>query len=168
MRRPNGLSPHQRLSMTMDHQAQVTWDTQVRCHVYDYVMREGVPPSVAAVAAALQHSTEEVAAAFRRLADAHILVLQRDTGEILMANPFSAVPTPFQVHAGGRAFFGNCIWDALGIFAMLQQDGRLDTSCGCCGTAMQLTITRGALEPAAGIAHFGIPAAHWWDDIVFT
>ncbi len=157
------------LSTTMDHdQAQVTWDTRVRCHVYDYVMREGTPPSAAAAAAALGHSTEEVTAAFRRLADARILVLQHDTGEILMANPFSAGPTPFQVHAGGRTFFGNCIWDAFGIFAMLRHDGRLDTSCGCCGTAMQLTVTRGMLDPGEGIAHFGIPAAHWWDDIVFN
>ncbi len=153
----------------MDHdQEQAVWDTEVRRHIYEYVMREGVPPSVAETASTLGHSSEQVAATFRRLADAYMLVLQRDTGEILMANPFSAVPTPFQVHAGGRTFFGNCIWDALGIVAMLQQDGRLDTSCGCCGTAMQLTITHGVLEPAAGIAHFGIPAAHWWDDIVFN
>ena len=159
----------QELSTPMGHdQAQPAWDTHVRCHVYDYVMQEGVPPSVAAAASALGHAIEEVAAAFRRLADAHMLVLQPDTGEILMANPFSAVPTPFQVRAGGRSFFGNCIWDAMGICAMLQQDGRLDTSCGCCGAAMQLTITGGALDPAAGIAHFGIPAAHWWDDIVFN
>ena len=157
------------LSRKMDNdQAPATWDTLVRCHVYDYVMREGVPPSVAATASALAHSPEEVAAAFRRLAGANMLVLQRDSAEILMANPFSAVPTPFQVHAGGRAFFGNCIWDALGIFAMLHQDGRLDTSCGCCGTAMHLTIAGGSLEPVAAIAHFAIPAAHWWDDIVFN
>lgn len=153
----------------MDHgQAQVTWDTQVRRQVYDYVIREGAPPSVAAVAVALGHSTEEVAAAFRRLADAHMLVLQHDTGEILMANPFSAVPTPFQVHAAGRSFFGNCIWDAMGIVAMLHEDASVATSCGCCGSAMPLTITAGSLEPIGGIAHFAIPAVHWWDDIVFN
>jgi hypothetical protein len=36
-----------------------------------------------------------------------------------MAMPLSAIPTPFQVEVGGRHFFGNCIWDALGIVAML-------------------------------------------------
>jgi hypothetical protein len=37
-----------------------------------------------------------------------------------MANPFSAVPTPFLVRSGDRSWYGNCIWDALGIPAMLQ------------------------------------------------
>lgn len=153
----------------MDHtQAQATLDQEVRCQVYEWFMREGAAPSVVETAATIGHSTAKVAASFRRLADAHMLVLQRDTGEILMANPFSAVPTPFQVHAGGRSFFGNCIWDAMGIVAMLRQDGRLDTSCGCCGTAMPLTITAGVLQPTVGLAHFAIPAAHWWDDIVFN
>ena len=153
----------------MDHdQAQAESDQAVRSYVYERFMQQGVAPSTTETAATLGRSAAEVAAAFRRLADAHMLVLQRDTGEILMANPFSAVPTPFQVQAGGRSFFGNCIWDAMGIVAMLQQDGSINTSCGCCGTAMPLTITAGALQPAAGIVHFAIPAAHWWDDIVFN
>ena len=108
----------------------------------------------------------EVPAALEALQDERMLVL-RD-GELWMAAPFSAVPTAYVAVVNGRRHFGNCIWDALGIFAMLGQDGRLDTSCGCCGTAMQLRLAGGRLDPTAGIAHFGIPAAHWWDDIVFN
>jgi hypothetical protein len=85
-----------------------------------------------------------------------------------MANPFSAVPTPFLVKAGRRSYYGNCIWDAMGIPAMLKQDATVEASCGCCSTAMKLKITNGSLEEAHGIAHFAIPAAHWWDDIVFN
>jgi hypothetical protein len=32
-----------------------------------------------------------------------------------MLNPFSAVETPHRVEAGGRSWFANCAWDALGI-----------------------------------------------------
>ena len=85
-----------------------------------------------------------------------------------MANPFSAVPTPFLVKAGGRSYYGNCIWDAMGVPAMLKQDALIEASCGCCGSAMNLKITNGSLEETGGIAHFAIPAAHWWDDIVFN
>ncbi|HEX5974735.1 MAG TPA: organomercurial lyase [Rubrobacteraceae bacterium] len=85
-----------------------------------------------------------------------------------MANPFSAVPTPFLVRAGDRSWYGNCIWDAMGISAMLQQDAVIEASCGCCGMAMQVTVVNGSLEEAPGIAHFAIPAARWWDDIVFN
>jgi len=56
----------------------------------------------------------------------------------------------------------------MGIPAMLQQDATIEASCGCCGTAMHLAVADGSLEEAPGIAHFAIPAAHWWDDIVFN
>lgn len=143
-------------------------DIEVRRHVYDYVMKEGLPPTAAETAAALSNSLPDIKASFRRLAGAHILVLQEGSGEILMVNPFSAVPTPFLVQAGERSWFGNCIWDAMGIPAMLGQDAVINASCGCCGTAMELAVKNGSLGEASGLAHFAIPAAHWWDDIVFN
>jgi hypothetical protein len=143
-------------------------DKTVRHYVYDYVMRVGLPPAIAETSSALSRSPDEVRASFQRLADGHILVLQKGSGEILMANPFSAVPTPFLVKAGGRSYYGNCIWDAMGIPAMLKQDAAIEASCGCCSTAMNLKVTNSSLEDARGVAHFAIPAAHWWDDIVFN
>jgi hypothetical protein len=149
-------------------QDQIVLDKVVRYHVYDYVMREGLTPTIAETSSALSHSPDGVRASFQRLADGHILVLQKQSGEILMANPFSAVPTPFLVKVEDRSSYGNCIWDAMGIPAMLNQDATLEASCGCCSTAMSLKVTNGSLEEAHGIAHFAIPAAHWWDDIVFN
>ena len=143
-------------------------DSEVRSHVYNSAMREGRPPTIAEIASTLSRTPDEVRASFQRLADGHIFVLQKGSGEILMANPFSAVPTPFLVKVGDRSYYGNCIWDAMGIPAMLKQDATIETSCGCCGTAMTLRITTGSVEAAAGIVHFAIPAAHWWDDIVFN
>ena len=61
-----------------------------------------------------------------RLDRAHALVLDADTGAIRMANPFSAVPTPHRVHADGRRWHANCAWDAFGICAALQVDGRVE------------------------------------------
>lgn len=146
----------------------ISFDTVVRGYVYDVAMRGGLPPTLAQTSSALARPPTEVEASFRRLADAHILVLQKQTNEILMANPFSAVPTPFLVTTGGRSYFGNCIWDALGIPAMLKQDATIDASCGCCSTSMRFKVKGSALEEAHGVAHFAIPAAHWWDDIVFN
>ncbi|MCA1601924.1 MAG: alkylmercury lyase family protein [Acidobacteria bacterium] len=149
-------------------QERIALDKVVRPYVYDYVMGEGLPPTIAETSSALSRSPDEVRASFQRLADGHILVLQKESGEILMANPFSAVPTPFLVKAGDRSYYGNCIWDAMGIPAMLKQDAAIEASCGCCSTAMNLKVTDGSLEEARGLAHFAIPAAHWWDDIVFN
>jgi len=102
-----------------------------------------------------------------RLAAGKALVLQRDSREVLMANPFSAVPTPFAVRANDTLYYGNCIWDALGIPAMLRADARIDSSCGCCGEAMRLTVRAGQLEHLDAVVHFAVPAHRWWQDIVY-
>jgi hypothetical protein len=154
-------------------------DARVRAHVYDFTMRTGAPPTSEEVARAMSLSRDAVLASFRRLADAHALVLKPDTGEILMANPFSAVPTPFLVECSGglsarrgpeRAplhAYGNCIWDALGIPAMLGRGARIITSCADCGASAEITVSGGAVQ-GDGILHFAIPARDWWNDIVFT
>lgn len=143
-------------------------DRDVRYLIYDQTMKTGRPPPLAEIATALSRPAEEVRASVKRLADGRALVLQKDGGEILMANPFSAVPTPFLVETRERSYFGNCIWDALGVLAMLKQDGMVECSCGDCGASAALEVKDGALRPATGFAHFALPAARWWADIVFS
>jgi hypothetical protein len=144
------------------------FDRQVRAAVYDAIIARGTVPTLAATAAAFGRPQDEAAAAFHRLAAGHVLVLQPERDEILMANPFSAVPTAFAVETDAHSYWGNCVWDALGILAMLGRDGRLLTSCADCGDALALEVRGGALGGDAGVAHFSIPAKHWWDDIAFT
>jgi hypothetical protein len=144
----------------------VSIDLRVRANVYDATMRDGTPPRIADLAAGLDVPAEEIRESLQRLATARMLVLQGD-GEILMANPFSAVPTPFTVVADGRSYYGNCIWDALGIPAMLRCDAVIDTSCGDCGTAARIEVRGGAVH-GDGIMHFAIRARDWWKDIVFN
>ena len=143
-------------------------DLRVRAAVYDRMIAAGAAPTAAQLAGQLDLAPAEVRESFERLASARALVLQRESREVLMANPFSAVPTPFAVTVRGRLYFGNCIWDALGIPAMLAGDGRIDTSCGCCGEAMSLTIAGEQLTAAEGVVHFAIPARRWWEDIVYN
>ena len=143
-------------------------DWQVRRQVYDVTMHRGSPPAIAELAAALDLHIEETQAALQRLAAGRVLVLQPDTGEILMANPFSAVPTPFRVELAAFSCFGNCIWDALGIPAMLKQDARITTSCGDCGLALEVRVAKGQAHGDPSVIHFAVPAHQWWNDIVFN
>jgi len=149
------------------------FNARVRLKLYELFVASGRCPGMDDVARALACSVNDVAAAYKQLADAHMLVLQPATGEVLMANPLSAVPTPFVVEtpagAGRRGWYGNCIWDALGVIAMLGRDGCVLTSCGCCGESMTVSVRKGEVQAAPpGIVHFAIPAKHWWDDIVFN
>jgi hypothetical protein len=126
-------------------------------------------PLASEVARYLSLRLDEVRAAFLRMEDGHILVLQ-EGGEVLMANPFSAVPTSFLVETRSQSWWGNCVWDALGIAAMVKQDARISTGCGDCNDAMSILIRGGSarLEDGEGIIHFAVPARRWWDNIKFT
>jgi len=144
-----------------------TYDVHLRQSIYRHFIREGRAPAVAEMAAALPSPLREVKAALERLAQTHAFVLQ-ETGELWRAAPFSAVPTAFPVRSGNRSWYGNCIWDALGIPAMLDQNARIDASCGCCNHEMALRIEEGRLLGPKGMIHIAVPARHWYDDIVFT
>ena len=160
--------------MTATHQSPETYDTHLREYIYRHFIREGRAPTVTEMAATLSSPVRkakaglrEVRAALERLAQTHAFVLQ-ETGELWRAAPFSAVPTAFPVRSGKRAWYSNCIWDALGIPAMLHQSARIDASCGCCNDEMVLRVEGARLLGPKGIIHFAVPARHWYDDIVFT
>lgn len=143
-------------------------DTEVRLQLYRDFIESGRPPLSNRLAGLMGAPLEAVRTAFERLAASKAIVLQPFSREVLMANPLSAVPSPFLVRAGGRTFFGSCVWDGLGIIAMLQSGGTLETSCSCCGEAMSIDVRDGQPQPVEGIIHFAIPAKRWWENIVFT
>jgi hypothetical protein len=144
------------------------FDINVKLAIYRVIADTGKAPAIAQVAAKLGSTTVAIREAFQRLFAKRLLVLEPGTFEIRMAPPFSAVPTSFVVAAAEKSYFANCVWDAYGIAAALHQDVDVSTSCGCCGEPMTLAVRQGTPMRTPGIAHFAVPAAHWWDNIVYT
>ena len=145
------------------------FDLDVRRHVYFCVVANSWPPTTSETAEAFGLPELEIADAYRRLHDAHALVLFPDTTEVWMANPFCFAPTPHRVTAAGRVWTGTCAWDALGIPAAFHGDGRVASACACCGDAIALDVSDGELvEGAEVLVHILVPARRWWDDIGFT
>jgi|SRR5687768_12706113 len=142
-------------------------DLQIRRLIYEELIERGAMPSASGLAEQLGQTVDFVKDSFMRLKEGHILVLQEGDDEILMANPFSAVPTPFIVKIAERSWWGNCIWDAMGIAAMVGGDAVIITGCGDCNDAMEVRIEGGSVS-GEGIAHFSVPASRWWDNIKFT
>ena len=142
-------------------------DLNVRNATYERFVKLGRAPAPDDVAERVELSIANVVASWRRLHDAHALVLD-ETGAIRMANPFSAVPTPYRVYADGRSWYGNCAWDAFGICAALPADGRLETTCPDCGDAIVVEVRDGRPDDESLLFHCLVPAGRWWDDIVFT
>jgi len=147
-----------------------TLDLEVRRHIYDDLIERGAMPGAVQIAEGMGRTVDEIRDAFKRMKEAHVLVLQEGDGEILMANPFSAVPTSFIVRAGERSWWGNCIWDAMGIAAMVRKDALINTACGDCNDSMEVRLEGELVRSTGGegIVHFSVPAARWWDNIKFT
>jgi DNA-binding transcriptional MocR family regulator len=141
----------------------------VRLHVYERFVADGRPPSVDETATVLGVSRDDAEQAYRSLEQARVIVLAPGTANVWMANPLSAVPTPFRVVTDdGRSWWGNCVWDALGVLAMVGADGVVDTSCPDCGERIELRVEKERLQPADAVVHFVVPAARWWENIGFT
>ena len=143
-------------------------DLELRNLTYRRFVELGRAPRAAEVAEAAGLALGEVTQGWRRLDEAHALVLEPGTDEIRMANPFSAALTPHRVEAAGRSWFGNCAWDAFGICAALHVDGRVETSCPDCGEPVPVEVSNGRPSDTSLLFHCLVPAAHWWGDIVFT
>ena len=143
-------------------------DLRVRGLTYRLFVELGRAPTADEVSSAAGSTRAEVESAWRRLHDAHALVLNAGAAEIRMANPFSAVPTAYRVHARERWWYANCAWDAFGVCAALHVDGRIDTSCPDCGEPLAVDVRDRRPSDDSLLFHCLVPAAHWWDDIVFT
>jgi hypothetical protein len=142
-------------------------DVELRNATYRQFVEQGGAPTAAQMATIVGRSESDVRDGWRRLHDAHALVLD-STGEIRMANPFSAVPTRYVVEAAGKRWYANCGWDAFGIGAALHADSVIDTDCPDCNEPIHLTVRDGRPDDERLVFHVLVPAATWWQDIGFT
>lgn len=143
-------------------------DLSVRQFVFTRTAETARVPHVSDIAESLAQPRGAIEDSLRRLEAGRILVLAPGTTTIWMSHPFSAVPTDFRVDANGRTYFANCIWDALGIPAILGADGVVTTRCPDCGEPLVLEVQKGLLTRSEGLIHFAVPAARWWENIGFT
>lgn len=144
------------------------FDTQVKLAIYRHFAETGKRPSPAEVAERAGSAVEEVLAAYSRLRVQRVLALEADGSSIRMAPPFSGVPTQHIVKAGGTQYFANCAWDALGVPAALHQPAVVHSRCEQSGEPLRLEVGLDGPEPSTWLFHCLVPAAKWWDDIVFT
>ena len=143
-------------------------DVALRNRTYRRFVELGRAPTAAEMAASEGVDVADVLSGWRRLHDAHALVLDADAKAIRMANPFSAVETSFRVSAGGRSWFANCGWDAFGIPAALGVDGDIETTCPDCGETLRVSVEDGRPSRDDLVFHVLVPAARWWADIGYT
>ena len=141
---------------------------ELRLAVYDR-FRRGLTPKVRDLADELGVADDEVRAGLVSLAAGRHLALGSD-GEVVMAHPFTAVPLGFSVMGADVLWWGGCAWDSFALPHLLPDQAPMlvATTCPACEAAHAWQV--GNQQPPAGgqIAHFLVPAAHMWDDVVHT
>ncbi|HYV19738.1 MAG TPA: organomercurial lyase [Verrucomicrobiae bacterium] len=144
------------------------FDTRVKVAIYTATAESGRVPALADVAHRVQASPEAVTEAFARLRASRLLWLEPDGITIRIAPPFSAVPTQHLVSVAGIDYFATCAWDALGIVAALRQTGVVHSRCEQSLEPLELDVPLKGPDPSPWLFHCLVPAAKWWDDLVFT
>lgn len=144
------------------------FDIQVKLAVYRHFAETGHRPSPKEVGGRVGADVERVLDAYQRLGAQRLLVLEADGSSIRMASPFSGVPTQHIVEADGIRYFANCAWDALGVPAALRKPGTIHSRCEQSGEPFDLKVGLHGPEPSNWLFHCLVPAAKWWNDIVFT
>ena len=143
-------------------------DVRVKIAVYRHFAETGRAPVPAEVASRTGLDVADVLSAYRSLRAQRLLLLESDGSSIRMAPPFSGVPTQHCVEAGGREYFANCAWDAFGIPAALHEPAIVRSECGQSGEPFRIAVGLDGPDALTWLFHCLVPAAQWWDDLVFT
>jgi hypothetical protein len=148
----------------------VTLDPEdLRLAVYTSLASTGRAPEVTELAAALDAAPLEIAAGLRHLADARHLALDAD-GRVALAHPFSTIDLGFSVKGRDTLWWGGCVWDSFAIPHLVpgEPEVLVATTCQACGRAHAWVVGRDAPPTGDEVAHFLVPAARMWDDVLFT
>lgn len=143
-------------------------DLEAKLAIYGHFAAVGSRPTVVDIASRVGASVPRVREILGRLRAQRVLVLEADGESIRMAPPFSGVPTQHRVTAGGVSYYANCAWDALGIPAALHKPAMVHSRCEQSLEPLELAVSDHGPEASDWLFHCVVPAAQWWDDIVFT
>jgi hypothetical protein len=143
-------------------------DGELRHWIYSRIVRTGSVPSIRDISRERGGTPVEISDSLRRLGDIHAFALVPESGEIWMAHPFSAVPTPYRVDTPHAGYWANCAWDAVAIPSLLGVDARVEARCPDCTEVLTLEFRGGEMNEGHGVVHFAIPPKRFWQNVGFT
>jgi hypothetical protein len=154
--------------MSLDPTQSADFDNSVKLALYGITAESGRIPGIDAVVARVAAIPAAVKEAYLRLRARRLLWLEADGVTVRMAPPFSGVPSQHRVVVDGIEYYANCAWDALGIPAALHRPGLVRSRCEQSLAPLDLHVGLEGPEPSRWLFHCLVPAAKWWDDLVFT
>ena len=141
----------------------------LRLAVYRTFADTGRAPRAAELAEEFGAGLPAVTGGLDELARARHIALG-DQGQIVMAHPFSAVPLGFSVMGASTLWWGGCAWDSFALPHLLTGESEMLVATRCPACQRPHAWNVGSRRPPDGeqVAHFLVPAARMWDDVVRT
>jgi len=143
----------------------------LRKYIFDHFFELSVAPTLEETMQHFELSRKEAFSRFKGLESEHHVLLVPGTQRILMANPYSAVTTPFRVKAGGKLYFANCAWDTVSMHVMLDTDAQVESYCHHCAESIEISLSHGKVSsssPATPVIFLSMPVAKWYDNLINT
>jgi hypothetical protein len=145
-----------------------TFDLTLRTAVYRHFASTGQSPTLDTMHEAIGATSDQIMDGYRRLYAKRMIVPAGDFTSIRMAPPFSGIPTQHRVTVNGTVYFANCAWDAFGVVSALGGTGDVLSRCEQTLEPLVLHLTPDGPPRSEWLFHSVVPAAEWWNDIVFT
>jgi Alkylmercury lyase len=145
-----------------------TFDINLRTAVYRHFATTGRSPMLDSMREAVGATSEQVRDGYRRLYAKRMLLPAGDFESIRMAPPFSGVPTQHRAIVNGTEYYANCAWDVFGVVSALGGTGDVLSRCEQTLEALALRLSADGPPSSGWLFHCVVPAAEWWNDIVFT
>src|SRR5689334_21625573 len=105
------------------------FDLKLRTAVYRHFADTGRAPALAAMRDAMGAAADQIQDGYRPTYRKRMLAPRDDFSSIVMAPPFSGVPTQHQARVNGTDYFASCAWDFFGIVSALGGTGEIASRC---------------------------------------
>ena len=143
----------------------------VRKFIFDHFFEHTTAPVVEEIMLRFGLDRKQAFVALRLVESDHHELLVPGTQRILIANPYSAVDTPFRVYIQGKRYFANCAWDTVSMHVMLGLDTRVESYCHHCGKKLEIHLSKGKVvsaQPQSPLIFLSTPVAKWYDNLIDT
>jgi hypothetical protein len=141
----------------------------LRLRIYRQLAEEGRVDRLGILAADIGEDERETAELLGELEhDRHVVLDER--GEVELAHPFATRDFGFSVKSDRTLWWGGCAWDSFAIPHLVPgaAPALVATTCPACGAAHAWVVGRDGPPRGDQVAHFLVPMAHVWDDVVHT
>jgi hypothetical protein len=144
----------------------------VRYYIYRYFIENSKAPVLEDIMIIFNRTKSEIIKILNELEELHHLKLVPGVSRILMAWPFSNIPTQYIISTeSGKNYYANCAWDSIAFHIILNQSIKITAFCYHCDHSINISVSNNKIikeNPTTTIINFSKPIAQWMDNVIDT